>query len=422
MQIKIEAVQIAESFNIKKFRAEFRAEAESATNSEVFYAFADTNRFLYVFDYGVVVFANYDELAKSEFVRFVKNYATTLVELDLFEEYRIELDTKLHKPIVKNDYVSIHHVDPSVLRIVMLNTGQSVALEYYEMLTDDLITSSKLYIQELEQRGKLSISKTNLLKYIGKVLNVKNSIVDNLYILDDPNLVWDNEELNLLNRNLKANFDINTRFKDLDYRLQIVEDNLKLFTDVLNVRESRQRRRIGDCRARQRRHQACRQDRHIPQAAPQVPHHLQRQIDDPLRQPSDVHDLPGQHEERHRQQRKTVRPVDHVLRQDLRIEHVQVQHQRHAAHQQRIGDRHPDQHRRQQRADKNSDGHGRAPFFLSWTCGSCASPWCSCSTIARSSDSEIFTRSSSAIWPDTSSHSCISRITPDDTAKTTPAP
>ena len=85
---------------------------------------------------------------------------------------------------------------------------------------------------------KISISKTNLLKYIGKVLNVKNSIVDNLYILDDPNIVWDNEDLNLLNRQLKTNFDINTRFKDLDYRLQIVENNLKLFTDVLNVRES----------------------------------------------------------------------------------------------------------------------------------------------------------------------------------------
>ena len=90
----------------------------------------------------------------------------------------------------------------------------------------------------MEHHGKLSISKTNLLKYIGRVLNVKNSIVDNLYILDDPNLVWDNEELNLLNRHLKANFDINPRFKDLDYRLQIVENNLTLFTDVLNVRES----------------------------------------------------------------------------------------------------------------------------------------------------------------------------------------
>jgi uncharacterized Rmd1/YagE family protein len=116
--------------------------------------------------------------------------------------------------------------------------GQSVALEYYEVLTDELITSSKHYILELEKRGRLSISKTNLLKYIGKVLNVKNSIVDNLYILDDPNLVWENEDLNILNRQLKSNFDINTRFKDLDYRLQIIEDNLTLFTDVLNVRES----------------------------------------------------------------------------------------------------------------------------------------------------------------------------------------
>ncbi|HLF51725.1 RMD1 family protein [Flavobacterium sp.] len=238
MEIKIEAIQIAEAFNIKKFRTEFHTEAHSGSTSEVFYALTDTDRFLYVFDYGVVVFGNYDAIAKSEFVRFVKNYATTLVDLDLFEEYRIQTDEKLHKVVVKNDYVTVPQIDSSILRIVMLNIGQSVALEYYEVLTDELITSSKHYILELEKRGKLSISKINLLKYIGKVLNVKNSIVDNLYILDDPNLVWDNEELDLLNRHLKVNFDINTRFKDLDYRLQIVENNLKLFTDVLNVRES----------------------------------------------------------------------------------------------------------------------------------------------------------------------------------------
>lgn len=238
MEIPIEAVQIAESFNIKKFRAEFRAEAFSGSTSEVFYALTENNRYLYVFDYGVVVFANYDALAKSECIQFMKNYATKIVELDLSEEYRILADDKLSKALVKNDYVSVPQIDASLLRIVMLNIGQSVALEHYEVLTDELITSSKHYIMELEHQGKLSISKTNLLKYIGKVLNVKNSIVDNLYILDDPNLVWDNEELHLLNRNLKTNFDINPRFKDLDYRLQIVENNLRLFTDVLNVRES----------------------------------------------------------------------------------------------------------------------------------------------------------------------------------------
>lgn len=238
MEIRIEAVQIAESFNIRKFRTEFRVEPYASSTSEVFYDLSETHRFLYVFDYGVVVFGNYDAVAKSEFINFVKNYATKAVETDLSEEYRILVDPETPKAIVKNDFVTVPQIDASILRIVMLNIGQSVALEYYEVLTDELITSSKHYILELEQRGRLSISKTNLLKYIGKVLNVKNSIVDNLYILDDPNMVWDYEELNLLNRRLKLNFDINTRFKDLDYRLQIVEDNLTLFTDVLNVKES----------------------------------------------------------------------------------------------------------------------------------------------------------------------------------------
>jgi required for meiotic nuclear division protein 1 len=237
MQIKIEAIQIAEYFNIKKLRAEYQLEVNSGSTTELFYA-QDQHKYLYIFDYGVVVFANYDAIEKSEFIRFVKNYATLEVTVDLSEVYNIETDNSIAKSIVKNNFVTVTYLDPSVLRIVMLNIAQSVALEYYEVLTDDLITSSKVYILELEKRGRLSISKVNLLKYIGKVLNVKNSIVDNLYILDDPNLVWDNEDLNFLNRQLKANFDINTRFKDLDYRLQIVEDNLKLFTDVLNVRES----------------------------------------------------------------------------------------------------------------------------------------------------------------------------------------
>ncbi|WP_426092766.1 RMD1 family protein [Flavobacterium sp. DSR3-2] len=86
-------------------------------------------------------------------------------------------------------------------------------------MTNTLITSSKHYILKLERHGKLGISKTNLLKYIGKVLNVKNSIEENLYILDLPNLVRESEELNLFKRHLNLNFDSVTRFKDLDNRL-----------------------------------------------------------------------------------------------------------------------------------------------------------------------------------------------------------
>ena len=105
-------------------------------------------------------------------------------------------------------------------------------------MTDLLLQSTKHYTDQLEQNGDLSTSKKSLLKYIGKTINIKNSIVDNLYILDDPNVVWDSSFLDQFNRSLKTNFDTFTRFKDLDYRLKSVEENLKLFTELLQHRES----------------------------------------------------------------------------------------------------------------------------------------------------------------------------------------
>jgi len=51
MPIKIEALQIAESFNIKKFREDFQEEEHFGTQSEIFYLFPATNQYLYIFDY-----------------------------------------------------------------------------------------------------------------------------------------------------------------------------------------------------------------------------------------------------------------------------------------------------------------------------------------------------------------------------------
>lgn len=239
--IEIKAFQVAESFDIKRIKTEFRAALHSGNNSELFYFFEKENRYLYVFDYGVVVFANYDAVSESEFLRFIMPYADKKVSNqneEITEEYSIIIDEKYRKPLVRNDDVSINDISTELVKIVMLNVGQSAALEYYELLTAKMLTSTKVFTDELESKGQISASKKSLLKFIGQVLNVKNSIVDNLYILDDPNSTWDSEELSTLNRSLKANFDTNARFKDLDYRLKIVEDNLTLFTDLLNHRES----------------------------------------------------------------------------------------------------------------------------------------------------------------------------------------
>nr|MBP7273621.1 hypothetical protein [Saprospiraceae bacterium] len=104
----IQAFQVAQSFNIKRIRTEFLEPPIFANNSELYYHFEKNNRYLYIFDYGVVVFSNYDAVAKSEFLRFVRNFGESpLNDLNIFEEYYLEINDKLNREIVRNDYAAV---------------------------------------------------------------------------------------------------------------------------------------------------------------------------------------------------------------------------------------------------------------------------------------------------------------------------
>ena len=71
--MKIEAYQISEVINLKKLRNEYASQALLFNSSELFYK-RDNDSYCYILSYGVIVFADFTDLEKSEFLRFVKNY------------------------------------------------------------------------------------------------------------------------------------------------------------------------------------------------------------------------------------------------------------------------------------------------------------------------------------------------------------
>ena len=79
-------------------------------------------------------------------------------------------------------------------------------------------------------------------------------------------------------------------------------------------------RRVGRRAAGDGRHQYRGEDGHVAQAAPQVAHPGQREVDDALGDAPGVHQLAGQQEEGNRQQREAVGALDHLLRHQGRVE------------------------------------------------------------------------------------------------------
>jgi uncharacterized Rmd1/YagE family protein len=100
------------------------------------------------------------------------------------------------------------------------------------------LTEVRGFAKELEATGKLKISRKNMMRFLGRALNTQNDIAENIYIFDAPELVWDDEYLDKLHQGLIKHFDLRVRFSEIEYTLRIIEDNLSVFREIINQRES----------------------------------------------------------------------------------------------------------------------------------------------------------------------------------------
>ena len=235
MKLKVIAIQIADSIDIKLFKTSFTAEIYRADSDELFYRIA-TEKYLYVFKYGIVCFLGYSREEIVEFTQSISPFCKNLFDQSLSDEFDIE--TNMGRIKLGYNKIEIAKPDIEILRLVMLNVSQSVALDHYGQQTNKLLTETNYYTQMLEKKGKIDMRGINLKKYIGRTLNLKNRVAENLYIFDSPDETWEDEELNLLDTDLKNTFDLQPRFRTIQDGLQIVRENLELFKDMLQYRNT----------------------------------------------------------------------------------------------------------------------------------------------------------------------------------------
>lgn len=235
MTQKVISYQIADSIDVKQFSAFFKAELHYSDPSELFYRM-DTDRHVYVFKYGAVCFLNYDPVGISEFLRIIKPFCKNLFEQSLTDEFLIETGAKELR--VGFNKIEIASASIDLLRLIMLNVSQSVALDYYEEQTSKLLTETNQYTLMLETRGKLDIAGKKLRQYIGRTLLLRNRIAENIYVFDSPPETWENESLNKADADLKRTFDLQVRVRTIHEGLSIVRDNLEVFLGLLQHRNS----------------------------------------------------------------------------------------------------------------------------------------------------------------------------------------
>jgi uncharacterized Rmd1/YagE family protein len=229
------AFQIADSIEIRNIAQVFPDIPYYQDADEMFFCL-DDNKYIYVFKYGVVSFLNYDEIRIAAFIELISPFCKNVFTEKLREELQIESGARENK--FGFNKVEIQTINADVIRIILLNVSQSVALDYFSEQTNRLIADTQKHTVNLESSGKIDLSGKKLKKFIGRTLNLKHKISESLYIFDSPDVTWEDENLNKIDLGLKNTFELQVRFRNLEEGLSIVKENLELFKDIMQHRNS----------------------------------------------------------------------------------------------------------------------------------------------------------------------------------------
>ena len=236
MRQQVVSYQLAESIDVKGFSSAFEAELYFSDPAELFYRI-DSDQYVYVFKYGAVCFLNVPPETIEKLLLQIRPFCKNPFTNHFTDEFIVETDAKeLRVGFNKIEIPSATRVD--VLRLVMLNVSQSVALDYYEDQTNKLLEETNHYTQVLEKKGKMGITGKKLKQYIGRTLLLRNRIAENIYVFDSPPETWEDESLNKIDADLKRTFDLQVRVRSIHEGLSVIRDNLELFRSLLQYRNS----------------------------------------------------------------------------------------------------------------------------------------------------------------------------------------
>lgn len=230
MKKTVTGYHLGDRLDLKELKYNLTYNCIYADPTELMYD-TDDNSYIGIYDYGSIVFFGIDNSEQTNIIKTVRAISSLDSTELKRENFDVEIDPNASYKVIF-DRLIIKVISIDIAKIIMLNIAQSVALDYYIEQSNVLLSQTYQFSVELEEKGKFSIKGKKLLKYIGRLLNLKNKITRNIYIFDSPTLTWNDEYLNTMNNDLSRELDIKLRHSSLQDSLSTVRENLEILKDI----------------------------------------------------------------------------------------------------------------------------------------------------------------------------------------------
>lgn len=228
---RIKAVHITEKLKLRDLREKFSQLPQEFSNYEMVIRYSKDS-FLFIYNYGSVVFFNVpDELQEKE-LNAIQEYRAPLEHEQGLTTDIFLLEVKKDITKVYFDRVVVQALSYEIIKITCMLLAESTALEFYEILIENLLIKTNVFSKKLRRQGKMLESTEELIKFIGLCMDTKQEIISNFYIVDSPDETWENVELDRIHQDLKSMMEISVRYRALEYKIKIIQESVDVIVDL----------------------------------------------------------------------------------------------------------------------------------------------------------------------------------------------
>lgn len=185
--------------------------------------------------FNVVTFINWE---RDRVIAFLADLGIKEFGHDsLHQEYPLCIDDQNSMPFtIDNNTITFREFNRINFIIAAHVISQSVALELYEIKLSDYYEKSRDLINSADTYS--IFKRTKLSQFAKQLVLVRHDLLIDLYLLDKPNVLWDNEDAETLYNSLAYILELKDRFDVVEYKLNSIKDDIVMVMDLTNHNHS----------------------------------------------------------------------------------------------------------------------------------------------------------------------------------------
>lgn len=192
---------------------------------------------MFVYAFGVIVLFNFDQKTAGKIVRQAMRFGVEPLEKPKTDDYEVVIDPE-RKISVEFDSVIMPKLNHGQIDIVAEVLAQSAAIEFVEERVGGIVEKFGQITQGLEEGGRIRLSDKDVLKLIGSGRSIVQYVITQLSLLDKPEQTWEDKDLESLFTAMRKMFELEDRFRAIEFRLDFIHETSSLVLDILENKRS----------------------------------------------------------------------------------------------------------------------------------------------------------------------------------------